>query len=211
MWAPYKVNTLWIGSRWWCNTTEIYMYTQGQLTVLNRVQVAFHPSNWFSWLLYRLQELIYTALLVIQVTDPIKSYSKFKHWWIHELIHPHIRKKSLKPLLQTGIYGCNESFNHKAKDSSKIHTQNGTRHRHTQTYTHAPGYAKSKNTTQNISPNRISSRSGTINVTVCPLVRSFKAFASYKYIYWQYTVSQQHVAAIDWKFQSQPALQRENF
>lgn len=64
---------------------------------------------------------------------------------------------------------------------------------------------------KNISPNRISSRSGTINVTVCPLVRSFKAFASYKYIYWQYTVSQQHVAAIDWKFQSQPALQRENF
>ena len=110
-----------------------------------------------------------------------------------------------------GIYGCNESFNHKAKDSSKIHTLNGTRHRHTQTYTHAPGYAKSKNTTQNISPNRISSRSGTINVTVCPLVRSFKAFASYKYIYWQYTVSQQHVAAIDWKFQSQLALQRENF
>lgn len=66
--------------------------------------------------------------------------------------------------------------------------------------------------TRNISPSRQSSRSGgTTNVTVCALVRSFKAFASYKYTYWQYTVSQQHVAAIDWEFQSQLALQRENF
>ena len=42
------------------------------------------------------------------------------------------------------------------------------------------------------------------NDTVSPLVRSFKVFASYKYTYWQYTVSQQHEAAIDRKFQSQP-------
>ena len=43
---------------------------------------------------------------------------------------------------------------------------------------------------ESISPSRQSSRSGgTTNVTVCPLVRSFKAFASYKYIYWQYSQS----------------------